>query len=66
MSYFSVNATGPFTLKLDESFLPVKMIFGFTLFVSDRLSCFCRDLTIEERFSRAYGKMSARLLVTPF
>ena len=57
-SCFSVNGTGAFTLKLDESFVPVKMIFGFTLFGSDRLSCFSRDLTNEQPFSPAHGKMS--------
>ena len=31
MSCFLVNGTGSFTLKLDESSVPVKTILGFTL-----------------------------------
>ena len=42
------------------------MIFGFTLFGSNRFSCFSRDLAIEKRFSPAYDKMSALLWVTSF
>ena len=63
---FSNNGTGSFTLKLGESFVLVKLIFGFTLFGSNRLSCFSRDLINEQPFSPAYGKMSVRLLVIPF
>ena len=66
MSCFLVNGAGSFTLKLGEIFVPVKTIFGFTLYGSDRLSCFSRDLTIEQPFSPAYGRMSVCLLVTPF
>ena len=66
MSCFSVNGTGSFTLKLDESFVPVKTIFGFTLFSNDHLSFWPRDLAIEQPFLPAYGEMSVRLLVTPF
>ena len=58
MSCFSVNGTGSSTLKLDESFVPVKTTFGFTLSGSERFSYFSRDLTIELRFSPAYGKKS--------
>ena len=66
MSCFSVNGTGSFTLKLDESFVTVKTIFDFTLLGSYRLSCFSRYLTIEQPFSPAYGKMSVHLLAAPF
>ena len=66
MSCFSVNGTVSFTLKLDESLAPVKTTLGFTLFGSYRLSCFSRDLTIEQPFSATYGKMSVRLLITLF
>ena len=53
-------------LKLDESLVLVKTIFGFTLFSGDRLSCFFSDLTNEQPFSAAYGKRSARCQVTSF
>ena len=78
MSCFSVNGTGSFTLKLDESFVTVKTIFGsryfctgkndiwFYLFGSDHLSCFSKDITIKQPFSPAYGKMSVHLLVSQF
>ena len=56
LKFISVNGTGPFILKLDESFVPVKTIFGFTWFGSNHLSCFSRDLTIKQHFSPAYGK----------
>ena len=58
--------TGSFTLKLGKRFELVKTIFGFTLFGSDCSNCFSRDLTNEQLFSPAYGKMSVHLLVTLF
>ena len=45
-------------LKLDESLVLVKTIFGFTLLSCDRLSCFFRDLTNEQPFPAAYCKRS--------
>ena len=61
MSSFLVNGTGSFTLTLDERFVQIKTVFG-----CDRLSCCSRDLTIEQPFSQAYGKMSVCQLVPPF
>ena len=55
MSCFSVNGTGSFTLKLDESFVPVKTIFGFTLLSNDHLSFLSRDLTIEQPFQSIHN-----------
>ena len=63
---FFGNSTGSFTLKLGKRFGPVKTVFSFTLFGSDCSNCFSRDLTNEQLFSPAYGKMSVRLLVTLF
>ena len=63
---FSVNRTRSFTLKLDQTIELVKTIFSFMSFGSDRSSWFSRDLTNEQPFLLAYGKMSVRLLVTPY
>ena len=63
--FFSCG-TGSFTLKLGKRFGLVKPVFGFTLFGSDCSNCFSRDLTNEQLFSPAYGKMSVCLLVTLF
>ena len=42
------------------------MMFSLVLFVSDGLCYFSKDLNNEHPFLSAQGKMSTRLLVTPF